>query len=574
MLSFNFFFLTCPILYYKIPFLFEFLIFIVSIFYLIFCCSSYFLKNNFIFYLYAYIRNFLLFITLVSIFVFIFPKTIETEFFFNNNLVIDFFSSFFKILILLTCYLSFYQYSSFIMRYKNNWKSVIEFPFLFLGSVLFLLLLITVQDLFLMVLCIIGMSICLYALLASNSVFGRLSREACIKYFIMSALSSGLLLGGIKEIYLLCGSTNFSVINNFLIWKISNFSNIYEFYNFKIGIFFIFAGFLFKLSAAPSHFWSPEIYEGIPYSLMSFIVLPVKLAIAVIFIKVFKSVFFINSLNSIVNYLLLNEIENFILFIIILSMVLGGVNALFEQKIKRFLAYSSINQIGFLFIGLLGFDSSFYGIQAFLYFLIVYILNLSIFFLLIFWYTSNFSMFSTIFMQNSFNGLKYKHFDFNYVSDFKNFFWIFKNLTFSKKNITFYIFWVLFILVLFSLAGIPPLAGFFSKFYILLYAFKLNYWIIIFCGVVISIISAYYYLRILKVAFFEMPNSALISTKQENIEYDSSLKPVLIKYSFIVKRQITIYNFFMFIVSLFFINFVFFDNYLINFTFKLSQFFF
>ena len=71
-----------------------------------------------------------------------------------------------------------------------------------------------------------------------------------------------------------------------------------------------------------------------------------------------------------------------------------------------------------------------------------------------------------------------------------------------------------------------------------------------------------------------MPNSALISTKQENIEYDSSLKPVLIKYSFIVKRQITIYNFFMFIVSLFFINFVFFDNYLINFTFKLSQFFF
>jgi NADH-quinone oxidoreductase subunit N len=68
-----------------------------------------------------------------------------------------------------------------------------------------------------MVLCIIGMSICLYALLASNSIFGRLSREACIKYFIMSALSSGLLLGGVKEIYLLCGSTNFTIINNFLI---------------------------------------------------------------------------------------------------------------------------------------------------------------------------------------------------------------------------------------------------------------------------------------------------------------------------------------------------------------------
>ena len=104
---------------------------------------------------------------------------------------------------------------------------------------------------------------------------------------------------------------------------------------------------------------------------MSFIVLPIKLAISVVFIKIFKSIFFINTLNSVINYIILNEIETFILFVIVLSMIIGGINALFEQKIKRFLAYSSINQIGFLFIGLLGYDSSFYGIQAFLYFIII-----------------------------------------------------------------------------------------------------------------------------------------------------------------------------------------------------------
>jgi NADH-quinone oxidoreductase subunit N len=105
-----------------------------------------------------------------------------------------------------------------------------------------------------MVLSIIGMSICLYGLLATNSVFGRLSREACIKYFIMSAMSSGLILGGIKEFYLSCGTLNFSLINNFLIFKITENINFFESFSIKIGLIFLFFGFLFKLSAAPSHF--------------------------------------------------------------------------------------------------------------------------------------------------------------------------------------------------------------------------------------------------------------------------------------------------------------------------------
>jgi NADH:ubiquinone oxidoreductase subunit 2 (subunit N) len=115
-----------------------------------------------------------------------------------------------------------------------------------------------------------------------------------------------------------------------------------------------------------------------------YIILPIKIAISVIFLKILKSVFTVSMLNFYSNYFLMNEIELLILFVIILSMLIGGINAIFEQKLKKFIAYSSINQIGFLLIGFLGFNSSLFGIQAFFYFLFVYAFNLCLFFLLLF----------------------------------------------------------------------------------------------------------------------------------------------------------------------------------------------
>ena len=300
--------------------------------------------------------------------------------------------------------------------------SIIEFPFLFLGSLLFLLILISVYDLFLMGLSIIGMSICLYGLLAVNSIFGRLSREACIKYFIMSAMSSGLILGGIKEFYLSCGTLNFSLINNFLIFKITENIGFIEIFSIKIGLIFLFFGFLFKLSAAPSHFWAPEVYEGTPYSLIMYIILPIKIAISIIFLKVLKSIFTISALNFYSNYFLMSEFELLLIFVIFLSMFVGGINAIFEQKIKKFIAYSSINQIGFLLIGFLGLNSSLFGIQSFFYFICVYSFNLSFFFFLLFWYSTNYI--SSINIKQSLNFFKpdFIIHELNYISDLKNFF--------------------------------------------------------------------------------------------------------------------------------------------------------
>jgi NADH-quinone oxidoreductase subunit N len=125
---------------------------------------------------------------------------------------------------------------------------------MFLGSSLFLSLILSTNNLFLMIFIIMGMSICFYVLLAINSKFGAISREAGIKYFILSALSSTLILGGAKEIYLISGTATFNNINDFLILLITDYTTIHEIFAIKYALIFIFAGFLFKLSAAPNHF--------------------------------------------------------------------------------------------------------------------------------------------------------------------------------------------------------------------------------------------------------------------------------------------------------------------------------
>jgi len=230
---------------------------------------------------------------------------------------------------------------------------------------------------------IIGLSVCLYTLVSLNSVFGELSREAGLKYFILSALSSGLVLGGIKEMFICCGSLNFLLLNNYLLFKLLDFSFQHELFALKVGSLLIFAGFLFKLSAAPSHFWAPEVYAGLPYALINFLILPVKLAISGIFLRIFRGVFFIPSLSNCLNQLLYTELDFVVLIVCLCSMFIGGFHAVYEQILKRFLAYSSINQIGFLFIGLLGFTKPLFGAQSYIYFLGVYAPNLgSLFFLL------------------------------------------------------------------------------------------------------------------------------------------------------------------------------------------------
>jgi len=139
------------------------------------------------------------------------------------------------------------------VRNFSKWDSIVELPFIFLGVVLFLLIGVTAYDIGIAVLCIISMSICLYALLIANSVFGRIYREAAIKYFLMSALSGGLTLGGIKEIFVLFGTLNFANVNNSILIELTNQHTLFIL-PFKVGVILLLFGFLFKISAAPCHF--------------------------------------------------------------------------------------------------------------------------------------------------------------------------------------------------------------------------------------------------------------------------------------------------------------------------------
>ena len=211
---------------------------------------------------------------------------------FNGRLVTDFVSVFTKTLIVLSATFSFYWYRHFLMQNFSKWDSIVEIPLIFIGATLFLLIGVTSYDVGIAALCIIAMSICLYAMLIANSVFGRIYREAAIKYFLMSALSGGLILGGAKEIFALFGTLSFWGINTNFLTHLANDNTLFII-TFKTSLVLIFFGFLFKISAAPSHFWAPEVYEGTPLALVTFLLLPIKIAAGVILLRLFKAVFYV-----------------------------------------------------------------------------------------------------------------------------------------------------------------------------------------------------------------------------------------------------------------------------------------
>jgi len=436
-----------------------------------------------------------------------------SELYFNGYIYIDRSIIFLRSILFILIFLSFICISIFLKKFKDFFHSFIEFPFLISGSLFFMVVLLYAADFFLIYICLVGLGICLYSILALHCNFGPFSREAAIKYFILSVFSTGLLLGGIALLFLNFGTLNFIFINQLFFAMIATkaISTGYLFI-IKVALIFIFFSFLFKLSAAPVHFWAPEVYSGISYAVLSIIILPLKFIVAVVFLKILKTVFIFAGLNQNWNIYTMFEINWLLLVIIFISIAIGGINAIYEQKIKRFLAYSSINQIGFLFVGLLGFKSYILSIQVFLFFLFVYCLNMfGLFFLFFFIYSS-----SWIIIQKK-NILKNKHktlywektyFKLIFFRDIKSFFSL--NCYTSDIDITqafkdFYnIYCLFFIIILFSLAGIPPFIGFFSKLFIILYCLKLELWVPVGLLLVFSALSAYYYLKIIRITLFEV----------------------------------------------------------------------
>jgi NADH-quinone oxidoreductase subunit N len=348
-----------------------------------------------------------------------------------------------------------------------------EYPFLMGLSIWFLIVLLSANHFLVLFTGLVGFSITLYVLIMMFGSGPRAhqwdtfdtAKEASIKYFYLSAFSSALILISFALIYtttrtlvlpeeqiILALPITLPGFDWLPAWK--------DLLALAIGCYLV--GFAFKLSAFPSHFWAPEVYEGSASPVTAFIIMPVKIATFGIFARTLAS-----------------TLEFFSTFWVPMltifaagSLIVGALGAFTETRFKRFIAYSSINQIGFLLMGLT--TANIAGYQSSILFLIIYILTNLALFSIFLNLSSNLTGKSLTFLT-----------DLNRIDPSR---WL------SKFGLS---------IIFFSLAGLPPLAGFFGKFYVLMNSFHSGNWGLVFLGVVTSLISAYYYLRIVKAMWFE-----------------------------------------------------------------------
>ena len=366
---------------------------------------------------------------------------------FNRSVIIDYLSSFMKIVTLLAAFLVLIISSNYLRTLKIF---KIEYPILILSSVLGMMIMISSNDLIVFYMGLELQSLALYVLATFNRDQIK-SSEAGLKYFVLSALSSGLLLYGCSLIYGFTGSTNFNLIANQL--------NSNE-YALTFGIVFILVGLAFKISAVPFHMWAPDVYEGSPTSVTLFFTMVPKIAALTVFIR-FLYVPFLN---------LIDQWQMIIVFLSIASMLFGAIAAIGQTNLKRLVAYSSIGHVGYALAGLATGTND--GIQSSVIYITIYILM-------------NLGLFSCLLMMKRNNEYYEKIDDLSGLS---------KNHPLLSISL---------LVILFSLAGIPPLAGFFAKFYIFKSVLEQSMYFLAIVGLLSTVIAAFYYLRIIKIMYFD-----------------------------------------------------------------------
>ena len=391
---------------------------------------------------------------------------------FDNSYIIDKFSVFMKVLVLVFCLFIFISSKDYL---KINNIDKIEYPIIMLASIIGMMLMISSYDLIIFYLGLELQSLCLY-ILASFNRNSEKSTEAGLKYFVLSALASGILLYGSSLIYGFTGSTNFEVISNNM--NDANTTTVF-------GIVFVIVGLAFKVSAVPFHMWTPDVYEGAPTSVTSFFALVPKIAAIAVFIR-FLYVPFIN---------IANHWQVIIVFLSIASMLLGAFAAIGQNNIKRLMAYSSIGHIGYALAGLATVSNE--GIQSTIIYLSIYLIM-------------TLGAFGCILMMKR-NNIYYEN-----INDLSG-------LSKNHPTLAF-----VFLIILFSLAGIPPLAGFFAKFYIFVSVIENNMYMLAIIGLLTTVISAFYYLRIIKIIYFDKPKQPF------DLSYDWGIKVTLLLSSAIV----------------------------------------
>ena len=373
----------------------------------------------------------------------------ENLYLFHDTYKIDLLSKVMKSLTIISAFFIIFSSHDYVKIIGIN---KIEYPILILSSVLGMIVMISAYDLMVFYVGLELQSLSLYVL-ASFNRDNKNSSEAGLKYFVLSALSSGLLLYGSSLIYGFTSSTNFGIIA--LNLDIYNFGSIF-------GIVFIIVGLAFKISAVPFHMWAPDVYEGSPTSVTYFFSIVPKIAGLTVFIR-FLYIPFIN---------VIDQWQMIIIFISIASMILGSVAAIGQNNIKRLIAYSSIGHMGFILAGLATATNN--GIQNSIIYLIIYgIMNMG--------------LFTCIFL------LKRKNIFYENLTDLSGM---------SKNHPLLSLCMLIF---LFSLAGIPPLAGFFAKFYIFMSVIEVKMYFLAITGLLTTVISAFYYLRIIKIIYFDEP---------------------------------------------------------------------
>ena len=396
---------------------------------------------------------------------------------FNNSFRIDFFSYFMKILTLIACF--------FVMMISFDYVKTIginkiEYPILILSATLGMMVMISSYDLMVFYMGLELQSLSLYVL-ASFDRDKKKSTEAGLKYFILSALSSGLLLYGCSLIYGFSGSTNFEIISQNL-----NQLNVGSVF----GIVFILVGLSFKVSAAPFHMWAPDVYEGSPTSITTFFAIVPKIAALAVFIRFLYIPF----------YSAFDQWQTIIIFISLGSMILGSIAAIGQTNLKRLMAYSSIGHIGYALAGLTTGNNE--GIQSTLIYLCIYLIM-------------NLGVFSCILMMKRKNEFYENIYDLSGLSK-------------SHPIIS-----ICLLVLLFSLAGIPPLAGFFAKFYVFMAVIKVEMYILAVCGLLTTVISAFYYLRIIKIIYFDEAKESFDSNQNLGLKISLLLTTLIVLIYFI-----------------------------------------
>ncbi len=374
---------------------------------------------------------------------------------FGGSFVVDNFSRFMKVLVLLgsasaiVLSIDYFQQKD-IRRF--------EFGILVLTSTAGMMVMISARDLVMLYLGLELMSLSLYVIAAIDRDNLR-STEAGLKYFVLGALSSGMLLYGASLIYGFTGTVSFT--------GIAAEAKASTSIGLIFGLVFLFTGLAFKVSAVPFHMWTPDVYEGAPTPVTAFFAAAPKVAAIALFLRTALDAF----------PTIVPQWQQIIIFISIASMILGAFAAIGQRNIKRLMAYSSIGHIGYALIGLAAGTTQ--GVQGVLIYMAIYV-------------AMTLGTFACILAMRRKNGM---------VEDIDQL----AGLARTQPVVAMF-----FAALLFSLAGIPPLAGFFAKFYVFLAAIDAKLYALSVIGVVSSVVGAYYYLRIVKIMYMDDPAEAFL----------------------------------------------------------------